>query len=65
MQVKINGRNVGVPPSWYRMGFTARAGYLCSVRAVRDYGEACAVLKRKPVRTMVQTDRQVRLPYID
>ncbi len=46
-----------LPFFWKRMGFTAKAAYLCSSHQAKDYSEACAKLRalkpRKPSRVPV------------
>ena len=37
---------MNLPPTWDKMGFVAKAGYLCAVGAARTYEEACAMLAK-------------------
>ena len=35
---------MNLPPSWGRMGFSAKAAYLCDTHQVRSYRDACSML---------------------
>lgn len=37
-------RKLNLPASWDRMGWTNKAGYLCSTHQARDYPDACSIL---------------------
>jgi hypothetical protein len=50
---------MNLPPSWNRMGFTAKAGYLCASHQARNYEAACAML-RKPRRKHVKPSLTVQ-----
>lgn len=39
--------NKNVPPSWHRMGFSQKAGYLCASHQARDYSHACQILRAR------------------
>jgi len=62
---------MNLPPSWNKMGWTAKAGYLVGAHLAKDYSAACAMLKelpsrkRKPAATYTPATRQIRLPYAD
>lgn len=59
---------MNLPPTWNRMSFTAKAGYLAATCQARDYSHACSILAkmRGPKRRVVApTVRQIRLPYAD
>lgn len=62
---------MNLPPSWSRMGWSERAGYLCASHQARDYSHACSILaklprrKKKPAAIYTPSMRAVRLPYSD
>lgn len=45
MKIQIGIKSFNVPASWYRMGWSDRAAYLCSSHQVRSYAEACGTLR--------------------
>lgn len=53
ISVVVNGRSYGLPPSWSRMGFSAKCGYLCGANIFRRYEDAAAWLRSRPRRKKV------------
>ena len=54
---------LNLPPSWNRMGFTARAGYLCSTHQARDYSDACSKLGQMVKEKEAEYKEQFANPY--
>ena len=52
---------MNLPKSWPRMGWTAKAAYLCQSHQAIDYSDACAKLKamRAPVKKPTPTQAAV------
>lgn len=55
-------------PTWHRMGWTAKAGWLCATGQARDYSDACSILwsfrkRRVPptVQVVVARNEQLKL----
>jgi len=46
-----------LPPSWFRMSFTAKAAYLCATKHARDYSHACSMLAQRKKRPAIETRR--------
>jgi len=36
---------MNLPKSWHRMGWSAKASYLCQTHQAKDYSDACAKLR--------------------